>query len=180
MVTMVLLKVAWICTMPVWTMRFSFFLKLFFLPPFAGAFAMLGLRARFLLVGDSSAARSFARAGVGVRALAAHRQTAAVAHSTVGTHLDVPLDVHRDFLAEIALHRAFLFQYLADAVDFVFGQVAHLPVEVDTGAVEHRARPGPADSVDVGESDLGPLGGRQIHTSNTCHVVSPASVYVSG
>ena len=36
-VTMVLLKVAWICTMPVWTTRFSFFLKLFFLPVFTGA-----------------------------------------------------------------------------------------------------------------------------------------------
>ena len=33
MVTMVLLNVAWICTMPEWTTRFSFFLKLFFLPP---------------------------------------------------------------------------------------------------------------------------------------------------
>src|SRR5580704_1447460 len=39
MVTMVLLKVAWICTTPVWTTRFSFFLKLFFLPALAGAFA---------------------------------------------------------------------------------------------------------------------------------------------
>src|ERR1022692_622683 len=35
MVTMVLLKVAWICTTPVWTTRFSFFLKLFFLPALA-------------------------------------------------------------------------------------------------------------------------------------------------
>src|ERR1039458_4551408 len=40
MVTMVLLKVAWICTIPLWTTRFSFFLKLFFLPAFAGAFAI--------------------------------------------------------------------------------------------------------------------------------------------
>src|ERR1035438_5712167 len=35
MVTMVLLKVAWTCTMPVCTTRFSFFLKLFFLPALA-------------------------------------------------------------------------------------------------------------------------------------------------
>src|SRR5215471_11584641 len=41
MVTMVLLKVAWMCTTPEWTTRFSFFLKLFFLPPFfSGAFAI--------------------------------------------------------------------------------------------------------------------------------------------
>src|ERR1039458_4714894 len=39
MVTMVLLNVAWICTMPEWTTRFSFFLKLFFLAPFAAALA---------------------------------------------------------------------------------------------------------------------------------------------
>src|ERR1039458_429510 len=40
MVTMVLLKVACMCTMPEWTTRFSFFLKLFFLVGFAGAFAI--------------------------------------------------------------------------------------------------------------------------------------------
>src|SRR5207248_8553694 len=39
MVTMVLLKVAWMCTTPVCTTRFSFFLKLFFLPALAGALA---------------------------------------------------------------------------------------------------------------------------------------------
>src|SRR5208282_452787 len=43
MVTMALLKVAWMCTMPVWTMRFSFFLKLFFFPVFTGAFAIYGV-----------------------------------------------------------------------------------------------------------------------------------------
>jgi len=41
MVTMVLLNVAWTCTTPVWTTRFSFFLKLFFLPAFTGAFAIM-------------------------------------------------------------------------------------------------------------------------------------------
>src|SRR5271155_1544438 len=39
MVTMVLLNVAWICTMPEWTTRFSFFLKLFFLVLFPAALA---------------------------------------------------------------------------------------------------------------------------------------------
>ena len=38
---MVLLNVAWMCTSPLWTTRFSFFLKLFFLLGFAGAFAIL-------------------------------------------------------------------------------------------------------------------------------------------
>src|ERR1043166_7857982 len=111
MVTMVLLKVAWICTTPIWTTRFSFFLKLFFLPVFAGAFAIcLRLRRCLLLVRDGAAARTLAGTGVGVGALATNRQPAAVPQSAIGAHLDVTLDVHRDFFAEIALYRAFFFE----------------------------------------------------------------------
>src|SRR5215472_15681256 len=102
MVTIVLLNVAWMCTTPLWTTRFSFFLKLFFLPAFAGALAMrhpLRLCGGLLLVRHSAAARTLAGAGVGVRPLAAHRQRAAVPQATVRPHLDVPLDVHRDLLA---------------------------------------------------------------------------------
>src|SRR5947209_11778648 len=94
MVTMVLLKVAWICTTPVWTTRFSFFLKLFFLPALAGAladafagfaaaFAILCLARGLLLVGYRSAARSLARAGVSMCALAANRQPAPVPQPAV-------------------------------------------------------------------------------------------------
>src|SRR5580700_2152730 len=104
MVTIVLLKVAWMCTMPEWTTRFSFFLKLFFLVglAFCSAFAIgLCLRRRFLLVGHSAAARSLARARIGVGSLASHRQTAAVPQAAIGAHLDVPLDIHRDFFAKI-------------------------------------------------------------------------------
>src|SRR6185312_3694181 len=98
MVTMVLLKVACTCTTPVWTTRFSFFLKLFFLPAFAGAFAIrLRLTRRLLLVRHCAAARSLAGAGVGVGPLAAHRQAPAMAESAIRAHLDVTLDVHRDF-----------------------------------------------------------------------------------
>src|SRR5690348_10441999 len=100
MVTMVLLKVAWMCTIPEWTTRFSFFLKLFFFVGLlaglaCGAFAIsLCLGRRFLLVGNGAAARAFARARVGMRSLAANRETAAVAHAAVRSHLDVALDIH--------------------------------------------------------------------------------------
>src|SRR5450432_1223821 len=174
MVTMVLLKVAWICTMPVWTTRFSFFLKLFFLPAFAGALAafagfavalaILCLARRLLLIGHRSAARSLARACVGMRSLAANRQPAAMPQAAVGTHLDVPLDVHRDFLAEIALHRALFFQNGAHAIDFFFRQIADLLVEIDAGPIQERTGTGTADSVNVREPDFGPLRYWQIHT----------------
>src|SRR3954452_7550695 len=106
MVTMVLLKVAWICTTPVWTTRFSFFLKLFFLPALTGAFAILCLTRGLLLIGYRSAARTLARSGIGVCALAANRQTAAMPQATVRAHLDVPLDVHRDLFTEVAFDGA--------------------------------------------------------------------------
>ena len=113
MVTIVLLKVAWMCTTPEWTTRFSFFLKLFFLPALTGAFAILTLLCltrRLLLVRNGAAARTLAGAGVGVRPLPAHRQAAAMPQPAVGAHLDVTLDVHRDFFAQVAFDRAFLFE----------------------------------------------------------------------
>src|SRR5580765_3017633 len=120
MVTMVLLKVAWICTMPEWTTRFSFFLKLFFLPAFTGALAILRLTRGFLLVGNRTAARTLARARVSMRALPANRQTAAVPQAAIGAHLDVPLDVHRDLFAQIAFHRALFFEDGTNVIHFVF------------------------------------------------------------
>jgi len=66
--------------------------------------------------------------------------------STVRPHLDVTLDVHRDLFAEVAFYRAFLFQDLADAVDFVLAQVADPLVEFDAGrcsSERDRVRPMP-------------------------------------
>src|ERR1700761_4591156 len=123
---MVLLNVAWICTTPECTTRFSFFLKLFFLPVFAGALAILCLPCRLLFVRYRAAARPLTRTRVRVRALSAHRQAAPMPQATVRAHLDVPLDVHRDLLAEVAFDRSFLFQNLADLIDLVLAQIANL------------------------------------------------------
>src|SRR3954452_23709363 len=118
MVTIVLLNVACTCTTPVWTTRFSFFLKLFFLPAFAGAFAIrLRLTRRLLLIRHGAATRSLAGARVGVGALSPHRQAAAVPEPAIRAHLDVTLDIHRDFFAKVALDGALLFEDLTDAVD---------------------------------------------------------------
>src|SRR5579862_1034171 len=161
MVTMVLLNVAWICTIPTCTMRFSFFLKLFFLVGFAAAaFAILCLCRRLLLVCYRAPARSLAGTRVGMRSLSAHRQAAAMAQAAIGAHFDVPLDVHRNFLAQIAFDGALLFQDLTDFVHFLFRQVADLFVEFNAGPVEQAARARPAYAVNVGQADFGSLFGR--------------------
>src|ERR1022692_2345033 len=128
MVTIVLLNVACTCTTPVWTTRFSFFLKLFFLLPLAGAFVVFAAFAAFailcltrglFLVGYRAAARALAGTGVGVRTLSPDRQTTAMPQAAVRAHLDVTLDVHRDLFAEVAFHGSLFFQDLADTVDLV-------------------------------------------------------------
>ena len=67
--------------------------------------------------------------------------------AAIGAHLDVTLDVHRDFLAQVAFDRAFVFENLTDVVDFVFGQVANLLVGIDARPVAaatcERVRPMP-------------------------------------
>src|ERR1035437_9709891 len=125
---------------------------------------ILCLARRLLLVRHGAAARTLAGAGVGMRALPAYRQAAAVPQSTVGTHLDVPLDVHRDFFAQVAFDRAFFFQNRTNMVDFVFRQIANFLVEVNPAPVKQRFRTGTADAVDVANPDLGSLPRRQIHT----------------
>src|SRR6267142_2280894 len=123
-----------------------------------------------LLVGNGSAARAFARARVGVCPLAAYRQAAAVPNAAVGAHLDVTLDIHRDFLAQIAFHGAFLFEDRAHLVDFILGQVADLLVELDPRAVEQGTRTAAADAINVSQTDFRSLLWRQIYACKTCHI----------
>src|SRR5216684_5248844 len=93
---------------------------------------LLALLAQDLLLGrDCAAARALAGARVGVRALAAHRQVAAVADPAIGLNFDQPADVHLNLLAEIAFHAAFFFDFLAEMIDFIFCQVANLLRVID-------------------------------------------------
>src|SRR5262249_18951418 len=76
-----------------------------------------------LLLGDRALARALAGARVGPRALAAHRQRAAVPHAAVAADFHQPLDVHRDFLAQVAFDPALLLDDAADLPDILFGQI---------------------------------------------------------
>src|SRR5690348_15081927 len=67
-----------------------------------------------LLLRDGALARSLARARVRLRALPADGQGAPMAHPAVAADLHQPLDVHRDFLAEITLDPALLLDDPAD------------------------------------------------------------------
>src|ERR1700722_19797907 len=160
MVTIVLLNDACTWTRPIGTERFSFFLNAFFLPVFAGAFAIfypLRFRRRLLLVGNRAAPRTLPATRFVVRPRAAHRQAPAVTQAAIGAHFDETLDVHRGLFPQVAFNRAFRLDNSTNLVDLFLGQIGDLGVRVDARAVAERVRPGPSDSVNISETDLGPF-----------------------
>src|SRR5439155_668274 len=70
-------------------------------------------------------------AGVGVGALAARRQAAAVAHAAVAVDFHQPLDVEADVLAEVALHLPLVGDDLADLPHVILGEVLDARVATD-------------------------------------------------
>src|SRR2546422_5838549 len=132
-------------TTPTGTMRFSFFLKTFFLPTLVAAFAIgprntrgthlpLCLCRGALLVGNRAFSRPLAGTRVRVGPLAVDRKVSTVAQAAVGTHLDQPTDVHCDFLPEIAFHPAFFLDDLPDPRYFFFREVLHFLIRINSGA----------------------------------------------
>src|SRR6478736_2440216 len=84
-----------------------------------------------LLLSCNGARRTFARACIGMSALTANRQPFAVTQTAIAAEIHQPLDVHRDFAAEIAFDDVIVVDGLANLDDFVFGQIADAPVERD-------------------------------------------------
>src|SRR5690349_1949436 len=132
---------------------------------------LLLLAGRFLL-GDSGATRTFTSARVGVRALSANGQRAAMAQAAIAADVHQALDVHLHALAQVAFDLALHFQDVTNATQLVFAQVAHARIEVDARFLEHRVRARTADTVNIGETNLGSLVWWQIYSSYTCHVTS--------
>src|SRR3954451_6356623 len=118
MVTMVLLKEASTWATPE-EMFFRSFLRGARAPPFGSRAMLLG---HLLLAGDRHRL-ALAGPGVGMGALATHRQATAMPQAAVAGHVHQPLDVHRDFTAQVALNPVFAVDQLADAEDFLIRQL---------------------------------------------------------
>src|SRR5262249_18827988 len=89
-----------------------------------------------------------------------------------------PLDVHRDFLAQVALDAALFLDHPADLPDVVFREV----LDADVGAHARRrqdvVRALAADPENVGQADFDPLGPRKIHSSNATLLPFPLLVFL--
>src|SRR5258708_16117218 len=129
----------------------------------------LRLRGGLLLVGHRALARALAGARIGVRALAADRQAAAMTEAAIRADFDQPLDMHRDIFAQIAFHVAFVLNDLADPVDLFFVQVLDLLQRFNLGRGQNRLRTRVADAVDVSQRDIHMLVAGKIDARNSCH-----------
>src|SRR5215207_3505436 len=129
-----------------------------------------------LLAGDGLL-RPLAGPGVGLRALAVHRQAAAVPDTLVGADLDLPADVLRHLAAQVALDPVVGVDVVAQPDQVLVGQVAGAQVGVDAGRGQRGVRAGLADAVDVGERDLHPLLAGEVDAGEACHAGGAPSSY---
>src|SRR6185312_1020465 len=167
MVTMVLLKVAATWATPTTTFFFSFLRARGALPPaFLSSAILLG---HFLLAGDRLGG-AFARAGVGVRALAADRKPPAVTQAAIAPQIHQALDVHRHIAAKITLHQIIAIDDFADLNDLGFGQIAHAARRIDTQLGDDLVGDMRPDSMNVAKADFDSLLGRDIDAGDTCHL----------
>src|SRR6266567_2342394 len=117
----------------------------------------LRFRRRFLLLRHRSLARTLAGTGIRMSALAADRKIAAVAESAIGADFDETLDVHRNFLAQVALYQPLGLNDGTDAVDLFFAQVLHLLHGLDLRLVTNTPGARMSDAVDIRQRDINML-----------------------
>src|SRR5260221_14565727 len=81
------------------------------------------LFARLLLLAGDRLRRTFARTRVGVGALAAHRQSAAMAQAAIAAEIHQTLDVHAGLATQVAFDQIVAVDHFADLQDFLVAQL---------------------------------------------------------
>src|SRR6185369_2667459 len=127
------------------------------------------LLTRDLFLSDCHAARTFARTRVGVRALSPNGKSSAMTQSTVAADVHQAFDVHLNLLAQISFDAALLIDDCANAVYFLFRQLANAFIDTDPGLSQDFIRAGAPDAVNVCETDLSSFVSREVHPCDTCH-----------
>src|SRR6476620_257815 len=128
-----------------------------------------GALGRLLLAGDRPR-RALAGARVGVRALAAHRQTTAMAQAAIAAQIHQPLDVHRYLAPEVAFDGVVAIDGLADLQDFGIGKLVHAARFGNADLAADVLGELGTDAVDILERNNNALLRRNVNASNTGHV----------
>src|SRR5207244_3810331 len=111
-----------------------------------------------LLAGDGLA-HTLSGAGVGSRALAAHRQTAAVTQAAVAADVTQTGNVLLNLATQLAFNDVFLVEQVGDPRHVVIGQLAGLPLDVDAQRAADANRRRATDPVEIGQRNVNRLVG---------------------
>src|SRR5438094_1573331 len=133
-----------------------------------------------LLLARNRAPRPLLGARVGVRALAAHRQSLAMPRAAVRPDVHQPLDVHRDLGPKRALDLVVPLDHLAQPRDLRGAQVTNARIRIDAGLRENLLRVSQADAVDVREGVQNFLVAWQVDARYACHGVLSLPLLVLG
>src|ERR1035437_78682 len=114
-----------------------------------------------LLIGDGLA-RTLARARIGARALSTDRQATTVADATVAANVLESLDRDAKQGAQVAFDREVAFHEGADLADLLIAELADFFAPLDPSLVQDERRPCVSDPKDVGQTELGTFGVRNV------------------
>src|SRR5262245_5533233 len=122
-----------------------------------------------LLFAGNGPRLALARARIGVRALAADRQAAAVPQTAVAAQIHQALDVHGDVAAQVTLHHVVAIDRLADLQDLRVGQVIDPALVGNADLAADLLRELRADAVNVLKRDDDALLRRNVNACDTSH-----------
>src|SRR6266566_6678804 len=114
---------------------------------------------------------STARTGIGARALAAHREVTAMAHTAIAANFNEPLDVHIDFATQVTFDLIFTIDELAQAVDLFFCQVPHPGVRVNARALQDFTARSEADPKNVRQRNLHAFVAWDVNAGDSSHLL---------
>src|SRR5271163_1054333 len=115
-----------------------------------------------LLLARDGALGALAGPRIGLGALAAHRQAAAVPQTLVAADLDLAADVCLHLASQITLHLETGFDVVTQVGQLVISEIPGAQVPIDAGSRQDFVGAGTADAKDVGQGNLHPLIARQI------------------
>ena len=128
-----------------------------------------GLRIRVALHTDRLAG-PLAGAGVSLRALTAHGQTAQMTDAAVTFDTLQTFEVHAQFAAQITLDDIFpLLDRVNDLGELLLGQILRPDRRVNVGAFENFLRVDRADAVDLAQRNVNALVRRNFNPNDACH-----------
>src|SRR6185312_14276407 len=133
--------------------------------------ALLPYSPKSLLLALNCLGRSLAGARIGMRALAANRQRAAMAQAAIAAKIHEALDVHRDFAAQIALDLIVAVDGFANLQHFSIGKLVDTTLGRNTHLIDDLLGKLFADAVNVLKRDDDTLVGRNVDAGYTSHIL---------